>query len=134
MATTTVSLYKDTTNTEAFTLATVLGKVTTYDGAGSTPTFPIQMDLTLDRKPVGNASNDRVYVNVHRSGAASAQGAIRTSGAELKVTVAKDPSSGTALLAEAEIALCELVSYVTGAAPTSLMMANIAKIVRGQWL
>lgn len=134
MATTALTLYKDNTTSEVFTLATVQGKVTTYDGAGSTPTFPIQMDLTLDRKPVGNSSNDRVYINVHRSGAATAQGAIRTSGTEVKTTVAKDPSSGALLLAEAEASLAEVVSYITGAAPTTTCMANIAKIVRGQWL
>lgn len=134
MATTSLTLYKDSTASEAFSLATTVGKVTSYDGAGSTPTFPIAMDLTLDRKPVGNATNDRYYINVHRSGAASAQGAIRTSGAELKISVAKDPASGTALLAEATAALAELVSYVTGAAPTTTCMANIAKLVVGQWL
>lgn len=92
------------------------------------------MDITKDVKPVGNATNDRMYVNVHRSGAATAQGAIRTSGAELKISVAKDPTSGAALLAEAQYALCELVSYITGAAPTTTAVANIAKLCAGQLL
>lgn len=134
MATSSLTLYKDNTTSEAFDLTGVVGKVTTYMGAGSTPTFPIAMDLTRDQKPVGNATNDRFYVNVHRSGAATAAGTIRTSGAEIKITVAKDPTSGAALLAEAQYALAELVSYITGAAPTSTCVANIAKLVSGQWL
>lgn len=134
MATSSLTLYKDNTTSEAFTLDSVVGKTTSYTGAGSTPTFPIGMDLTRDVKSVGNMSNDRHYVNVHRSSAASAQGAVRTSGAELKITVAKDPTSGAALLSEAEYALAELVSYITGAAPTSTAVANIAKLCQGQWL
>lgn len=134
MATANLTLYKDGTTSEAFSLVSVEGRVTSYDGAGATPTFPIAMDITKDVKPVGNATNDRMYVNVHRSGAAAAQGAIRTSGAELKISVAKDPTSGAALLAEAEYALCELVSYVTGAAPSTTCVANIAKLCAGQLL
>lgn len=134
MATSSLTLYKDNTTSEAFNLATVVGRVTTYEGASSTPTLPVQLDLTLDKKQVGNMSNDRFYINCHRSGAATARGAIATSGGTLSITVAKDPSSGSSLLSDAVAAVCELISYVTGAAPTSAAVSNITKLCAGQWL
>lgn len=134
MASSTLTLYKDTTTTEAFSIGSTIGKVTTYDGASSTPTFPVALDITQDRKPVGNMSNDRFIYTLRRSNAATAKANIATSSGELKVSVAKDPVSGATLEAEAVAAVAELISYVTGAAPTSTCMANIAKLVAGQLL
>lgn len=134
MATSTLTLYKDNTTSETFNLSSAVGKSTVYDGAGTTPTFPIQMVLTKDQKNVGNMSNDRFYINVHRSGAATGRGQVATSGASLQITVGKDPVSASSLVAEATAALAELVSYITGAAPTSTAMSNIASLVVGNWL
>jgi hypothetical protein len=134
MATTNLTLYKDNTTSEAFTLGSTQGRLTTYDGASSTPTFPVALDITQDRKQVGNMSNDRFIYTLRRSSAAQAKANIATSSGELKISVAKDPLSGSTLEAEAVAAVAELISYVTGAAPTSTCMANIAKLVVGQLL
>lgn len=134
MATSSLTLYKDATVSEVFNYASLEGKTLTYQGAGSTPALPIELALTRDAKAVGNMSNDRFYVNVHRSGTATARAAVATSGAQLQITVSKDPISGATLQTEAEYALCELVSYVTGAAPTATAVTRIAKLCRGEWL
>lgn len=134
MASTNLTLYKDTSVSENFTLGTTQGRVTTYDGATSTPTFPVALDITQDRKQVGNMSNDRFIYTLRRSSAATAKANIATSSAELKISVAKDPLSGANLESEAVSAVAELVSYVTGAAPSATCMANIAKLVVGQML
>lgn len=132
MASTSLTLYKDSTNTEVFSLGETVGKRTTYDGDESTPTFPVAYDITRDRKNVGNMSNDRYIHTIRRSSAATGRGSVATSSAELKVSVGKDPVTGAALELEARYALSELVSVITGTAPTTAQLANIAAICMGQ--
>jgi hypothetical protein len=134
MATSTLTLYSDTTNTEQFDLSGTEGKTTQWVGASSTPSLPVSFDFTRDAKAIGNMSNDRYYYSVKRSATATAQAAVRTSSATLQVSTAKDPSSGATLLVDAQAALVELISYVTGAAPTATTVANCAKLVAGQAL
>jgi hypothetical protein len=133
MASSSFTLYKNASDTEVFSLASTVGKVTSYEGAGSTPTFPVGLDFTVDKKPVGNMTNDRMYANLHRSAAATAAGAVRTSSAEMKVSIAKDPTSGATLLAEAVSATCELLSLF-GCTINSTVVTNVTKFCAGQLL
>lgn len=132
MASNTVTLYKvDGTTSEVFTLDSVLGKDTKYTGAGSTPTFPVMLILTKDAKSVGVLANDRMAASVKRSSAGTAQSKVLTGSATLSCSIGKDPTSGAALLVDAETALTELISYFTGTAPTSTTIANVGKFVAG---
>lgn len=134
MATSQLTLYTDATTTLVYDLTSVESKTTFYDAASSTPTFPVGFELSRDVKPVGNMTNDRFRVNFHRSSAKAAQAKIGTSGAELKISVPKDPTSATTLVADTVANLCCLVSYLTGAAPSATCVANLTKLATGQWL
>lgn len=132
MASSSVTLYKvDGVTAEVFTLDSVLGKDTKYTGASSTPTFPIMLTLTKDAKSVGMLANDRMAASVKRSAAATAQSKVVTGSATLSCSIGKDPTSGSALLTEAESALTELISYFTGTAPTATTITNVSKFVAG---
>lgn len=134
MATSSLTLYTDASTSLVYNLISVEGKQTKYDAASSTPTFPVGFELDRDVKPVGNLTNDRFRVNFHRSSAKSAQAKIGTSGAELKISVPKDPTSAATLVADTVANLCALVSYLTGAAPSATAVANCTKLAQGQWL
>lgn len=134
MATQSLTLYKDGTNTEVFDLTSTIGKVATWVGASSTPTFPAALDVTIERKPVGNMTNDRYIHTLRRSGAATARAKVVTSSAEFKISVAKDPTSGATLMSDAEDAAIELVSYIIGGAPSATIIARVRKMVEGELL
>lgn len=134
MATSQLTLYTDNTTSLVYDLSSVEGQQTSYIAVNSTPTFPVGFELTHDTKPVGNMTNDRQRINFHKSSAKTAQAKIGTSGAELKISVAKDPTSGATLVADAVANLACLVSYLTGAAPTTTCMSRLQSLVVGQWL
>lgn len=134
MASTNLTLYTDTTTSETWNLYGVVGNETRYISAASTPTFPVGMELTSEVKPVGNMTNDRHRINLHRSGAKTAQGAVGTAGTELKISVPKDPTSASTLVADTVASLSCLVSYLTGAAPTATCYARLQALAVGQWV
>lgn len=134
MATNSLTLYTDASTSLVYSLISVEGRTTSYEAANSTPTFPVGFELSRDVKPVGNMTNDRFRVNFHMSQAKTAQAKIGTSGAELKISVPKDPTSAGALVAQTAENLCALVSYLTGAAPSATAVANCTKLAQGQWL
>lgn len=134
MATQSLTLYTDPTTPLVFDLTSVESKTTYYDAATSTPTFPVGFELSRDVKPVGNLTNDRFRINFHKSSAKTAQAKIGTTGAELKISTPKDPTSAATLVADTVANLCCLVSYLTGAAPSATAVANVTKLAQGIWL
>lgn len=131
MATSSVTLYPVSGVGEVFNLDSVVGKKTYYTGATSTPTFPVSFEITKDQKSTGDLGNDRIELSTKRAASASAQATVRTSSATLKVSVAKDPSSASALLLDAQNAVAQLVSYITGDKLSETALANVAKVVSG---
>ena len=132
MASSNLTLYNDEVNSEVFAIESVVGKDTTYSSDASTPTFPVILVINKESKPIGNLSNNRLSLSIKRAGDAASQGSVRTSSATLTVSVAKDPGTAAELAADAAKAIINMITYFTGAAPSSTVVTRATNFVAGK--
>lgn len=131
MATSPITLYPSVAGTEVYTLMSIGDSKQTYAGASSTLAAPHSLELSQEKKAIGNLGNDRFVVAT--KAAAYNQSLAKTSivSATLTISVAKDATNTVDFSAKAVEEISKLFSYFTGAAPSAGQITNIQTIVSG---
>lgn len=131
MATSPITLYSDTSATEVYTLVAVGDNKQTYTGAAGTLAAPHSLELTQEKKTIGNLGNDRFVVATKAAAYNASLAKTSIVSATLTVSVAKDATATVNFTAKASEEISKLISYFTGAAPSAQEITNINLVVSG---
>lgn len=130
MATETLTLYKNNTQTQAFGLAQTSATKTVWLAAGRAISLPYS--VSVERKPTSanSASNDHVVLRVSRVEANASTGKLASLPITLDISIPKDQSVLT--LAVQKEMLCVLASALNEATAMEATNANITKLIEGR--
>lgn len=131
MATSPLTLYPSVAGTEAYTLMSIGDSKQTYAGAASTLAAPQTLELSQEKKAIGNLGNDRFVVATKAAAYNASLAKTSIVSATLTISVAKDATATVDFSAKATEEISKLISYFTGAAPSADAINNINIIVAG---
>lgn len=131
MATSPITLYPSVAGTEVYTLMSIGDSKQTYSGAASTLAAPKTLELSQEKKAIGNLGNDRFVVATKAAAYNASLAKTSIVSATLTISVAKDATAAVDFSGKAVEEISKLISYFTGAAPSAGAIANITTIVAG---
>lgn len=131
MATSPITLYPDPAGTEVYTLVAVGDNKQVYSGISGTLAAPQSLELSQEKKAIGNLGNDRFVVATKAAAYNASLAKTSIVSATLTVSVAKDATATVNFTLKAAQEIAKLISYFTGAAPSAQEMTNIDLVVSG---
>lgn len=128
MASSTLTLYRDNTNTTAFALVSTSDGSARWISSGRALATPFQVSQRI--KVSKGAGNDEVYFTVSRTEANASTGKLATALAEIRVSIPKDQTILTPTLQKELLALC--ASAINDAAALGATLANRTALIEGR--